>query len=57
MAFLKNKSMHVQKHAKNKAAEEAWRTKFNKEERKKRYVEEGKNDKRAAKRSRIEQEG
>ena len=44
---------HVQKHAKDVAAEEAWRSKYNKEERKKRYVEEGKNDKRAAKRSRA----
>ena len=43
----------LQKHAKDVAAEEAWRAKYNKEERKKRYVEEGKNDKRAAKRSRA----
>ena len=45
--------MPVQKHAKALAAEEAWRTKYNKEERKKRYVEEGKQDKRAVKRSRM----
>ena len=43
----------VQKHAKTLAAEEAWRTKYNKEERKKRYVEEGRQDKRAVKRSRM----
>ena len=43
----------LQKHAKDVAAEEAWRAKYNKEERKKRYVEEGKNNKRAAKRARA----
>lgn len=37
-----------QKHTKDVAAEEAWRAKYNKEERKKRYVERGAADKRAA---------
>lgn len=46
---------YPQKHAKDMAAEEEWRTKFNKEERKKRYVEEGKSDKRSAKRARAQE--
>ncbi|EIE20399.1 DUF663-domain-containing protein [Coccomyxa subellipsoidea C-169] len=39
---------HREKHAKDVAAEDAWRAKYNKEERKKRYVERGAADKRAA---------
>jgi len=46
---------YPQKHAKDMAAEEEWRTKYNKEERKKRYVEEGKSDKRSAKRARAQE--
>lgn len=38
----------AQKHTKDVAVEEAWRAKYNKEERKKRYVERGAADKRAA---------
>ncbi|KAL6785735.1 hypothetical protein ACKKBF_B01435 [Auxenochlorella protothecoides x Auxenochlorella symbiontica] len=39
--------------AKRREAEEAWRAQFNKEERKKRYVEQGQQEKRAAKKARA----
>lgn len=44
--------MVLQKHAKDVEAQEAWRQKYNKEERKKRYLEKGMAEKRAAKRQR-----
>jgi ribosome biogenesis protein BMS1 len=46
----------AQKHAESLAAEEAWRQKYNKEERKKRYVQRGVAEKRAAKRQRMSAE-
>ena len=42
----------MQERAKKVAAEEAWRQGHNKEERKKRYVETGQAEKRAAKKAR-----
>lgn len=39
-------------HAKKVVAQEAWRAEYNKEERKKRYVEKGKQDQRLAKKQR-----
>ena len=45
----------LQKHAKEVAVEEAWRAKYNKEERKKRYVQEGQAEKRAAKRAKAQE--
>ena len=39
--------------AKKMAAQEAWRAQYNKEERKKRYVEKGQADARSAKRART----
>ena len=42
---------HTKERAKKNAAQELWRAQYNKEERKKRYVEEGNEAKRAAKRS------
>ena len=46
----------AQKHARSVEAEEAWRARYNKEERKKRYLEAGQAEKRAkrAKASRSE---
>lgn len=39
--------MCAQKHARTQEAEEAWRARYNKEERKKRYLEAGQAEKRA----------
>ena len=46
------KARHAAKTAKAAAAEEAWRAAYNKEERKKRYVEKGHAEKRKAKKAR-----
>ena len=46
--------VHLQDHAKKVAEREAWQAKYNKEERKKRYVAQGLAEKQKQKRQRLE---
>ncbi|PSC76713.1 ribosome biogenesis BMS1-like protein [Micractinium conductrix] len=52
VARREQRARQKETHAKKQAAEEAWREQYNKEERKKRCVEKGKADQRAAKKQR-----